>query len=105
MPRIHAGRSQCSRATSPAAMITAAAPSVIGGQSLFRSGSTIGSSARMSSTERSQRSWALGLSRALRRLRLATSAICSSVNAFASSPTRACMAARLIWSGHSGATL
>ena len=33
MPRIHAGRSQCSRAKSPAAMIIAAAPSVIGGQS------------------------------------------------------------------------
>ena len=61
MPRIHAGRSQCSRAKSPAAMIIAAAPSVIGGQSLFRSGSTIGSSARCSSTERSHFSWALGL--------------------------------------------
>ena len=47
MPRIQAGRSQCSRATSPAARITAAAPSVIGAQSLLRSGSTIGSSARI----------------------------------------------------------
>ena len=41
MPRIHAGRSRSSRARSPAARITAQAPSVIGGQSCLRSGSTI----------------------------------------------------------------
>ena len=38
MPRIQAGRSQTLRARSPAASTTAAAPSVIGGQSCLRSG-------------------------------------------------------------------
>ena len=61
MPRIHAGRSQRSRAKSPAAMIMAAAPSVIGGQSLLRSGSTIGSSARRSSTDAVPRQLGVGV--------------------------------------------
>ncbi len=38
IPRIHAGLSERSRARSPAAMITAAAPSEIGGRSCVRSG-------------------------------------------------------------------
>ena len=81
MPRIHAGRSHRSRAKSSAAMTTAAAPSVIGGQS-----------------DRAQRvddrllaevarrccgptpAAALGLSSAAFRLRVATSAIAASVD-------------------------
>ena len=104
MPRIHAGRSHSSRARSSAARTTAQAPSVIGGQSFLRSGSTIGSSASRSCSEMSHASWAFGLSMALRRLRAATSAKSASVALPASSSARAWRAARLMASGQSGAT-
>ena len=80
MPRIHAGRSLHERATSPAARITALAPSVTGGQSWSRSGAyVVGAGEQLvdravAAHERD------GLSMASRRLRAATSAIARSSN-------------------------
>ena len=105
MPRIQTGRSLTRRATSPAAITTAVAPSVIGGQSCLRSGDTRYGSARIFSTSKSPLSCANGLSLASRRLRTATSAISRSVCAVASRTARAWSAARLMASMPRGASV
>ena len=80
MPRIQAGRSHSARARSPAARITAPAPSVIGGQSCVRSGSTSGGSARSSSARAVPGQLGVRVGeRRRRRLRAATSARSRSV--------------------------
>ncbi len=105
MPRIHAGRSTLARATSPAARTMAAAPSVIGAQSCLRSGATRYSSVSSLSGEVSHARTAFGLPSADDRLRAATAAKSASVATPASSMARAWRAARLMVSGHSGATV
>src|SRR5690606_26097584 len=104
IPRIHTGRSVSSRARSPAARTTAAAPSLIGGQSWRRSGGAISGSSSRTDGSSDPRSWATGLLSAARRLRAATSAISSTVVIPASRQARACRAARATLSGHRGAT-
>ena len=103
-PVIQAGRAHSSRARSPAARMATAAPSLIGAQSCARSGSATYGAASRSAEEYSPASCAPGLSRAAARLRTATSAISFSVHSPASRPARACRAAMLTESGHSGAT-
>ena len=66
MPRIHAGRSQCSRATSSAAMTIAQAPSVTGKMSASRNGACVTGRARSASASTSSLRIAYGLPRASR---------------------------------------
>ena len=79
MPRIHPGFSHMSLARSPATRRTAAHPSVIGGQSDSRSGSTQYGASRRASTLTSFFTKAFGLLMAARYERDDTSAMSRSV--------------------------
>ncbi len=106
MPRIHAGRSQRSRAKPSAAMTMAAAPSVIGGQSERAQRVDDGLLAEVVlDCDDPRRAAPWGWPRPFLRLRVATSAMPASSIVPASSAARAWRAAMLMASGHSGATL
>jgi hypothetical protein len=103
-PEIQAGRAHSARARDPAARITTAAPSPTGAQSCARSGSATYGRPSRSAAGSVPDTWACGLAAAAARLRAATSAISFSLHAPASIPSRACSAAMLTESGHSGAS-
>ena len=101
-PVIQAGRGQTRRASSPAAITMAAAPSEIGAQSCLRSGDTRYGSARIFAASKSPFTCAKGFAFAWRRSRTATSAIARSETTPPSRQSRAWSAARLTASGQSG---
>ena len=103
MPRIHTGRSQSSRARSPATSTTAHPPSASAAKSVARSGSATTAPANTSSIVTSAEALrAFGLPTALRWLRTAIPANSSTVTPPDSSSRRACRAATEWASGHRG---
>ena len=101
-PVSHAGRSQTSRARSPAASTIAAAPSVTGAQSCLRSGSAYIGRASSSSTDEPPLRTAQSFFSASVSERFTTSAMARSSHRPASMPARACRPANDTVSGHSG---